>query len=64
MACGQVCQCRGSLQLRVLCLGFFQDGDVGVSVFPGLLGSLRQTDLAALRRWGFQNGLLAFVRRG
>src|SRR5262245_19413512 len=22
------------LQLRVLCLGFFQDGDVGVGVFP------------------------------
>jgi hypothetical protein len=34
MACGQVCQCTGSLQLRVLCLGFLQDGDVGVGVFP------------------------------
>jgi hypothetical protein len=26
--------CHGQLQLRVLCLGFFQDGDVLVSVFP------------------------------
>ena len=23
-----------SLQLRVLCLGLFQDGDVGIGVFP------------------------------
>jgi hypothetical protein len=35
MACGQVCQCTGSLQLRVLRLGLLQDGDVGVGVFPG-----------------------------
>ena len=34
MACGQVCQCTGSLQLRVLRLGLLQDGDVGVGVFP------------------------------
>jgi hypothetical protein len=36
MACGQVCQCTGSLQLLVLRLGFLQDGDVGigVGVFP------------------------------
>ncbi len=27
--------CHGQLlQLRVLCLGFFQDGDVGVGIFP------------------------------
>ena len=34
MACGQVCQCTGSLQLRALRLGFLQDGNVGVGVFP------------------------------
>src|SRR5213592_2459198 len=34
MACGQVSQCTVSLQLRVLRLGFLQDGDVGVGVFP------------------------------
>src|SRR2546427_4496513 len=34
MACGQVCQCTGSLQLRVLRFCFLQDGDVGVGVFP------------------------------
>jgi hypothetical protein len=34
MACGQVCQCTDSLQLRVLCLGFLQDGDVGIGVLP------------------------------
>src|SRR4029077_16192773 len=34
MACGQVSQCTGSLQLGVLRLGFLQDGDVGVGVFP------------------------------
>jgi hypothetical protein len=32
MACRQVCQCTGSLQLRVLRLGFLQDGDVGGGV--------------------------------
>ena len=53
----------GWLQLRVLCLGFAQDGDVGVGVFPETLSSLRQTDLTVLRRCGFQNGLLAFMRR-
>src|SRR5580693_4712587 len=26
--------CAHSLKLRVLCLGFLQDGDVGVGVFP------------------------------
>src|ERR1700687_2908773 len=34
MACGQVCQCTGSLQLSVLRLGLLEDGDVGVGVFP------------------------------
>jgi hypothetical protein len=34
MACGQVSQCTGSLQLLVLRFGFLQDGDVGVGVFP------------------------------
>ena len=34
MACGQVSQCMGSLQLGVLRLGLLQDGDVGVGVFP------------------------------
>jgi hypothetical protein len=37
MACRQVCQCTGSLQLRVVHLGFLQDGDVGVGVF-GMAG--------------------------
>jgi hypothetical protein len=35
------------LQLRVFRLGFLQDGDVGVGVFPeAQLGSLRHTDMA------------------
>jgi len=34
MACGLVSQCTGSLQLCVLRLGFLQDGDVGVGIFP------------------------------
>jgi len=42
MACGQVCQCTGSLQLRVFRLGFLQDGDIRVGAFPevkeGLVG--------------------------
>jgi len=33
MACGQVSQCTGSLQLHILRLGFVQD--VGVGVFRG-----------------------------
>jgi hypothetical protein len=33
MACGQVCQRTGSMQLRVLRLRFLQDGEVGVGVF-------------------------------
>jgi hypothetical protein len=34
MACGQVCQCTGSLQLGVIRFGLLEDGDVGVGVFP------------------------------
>jgi hypothetical protein len=33
---------KASLQLRVLRLGFFQDGDVGVGVFSGAKKSLEQ----------------------
>ena len=56
MACGQACQCTGLLQLRVLRLGFLQDGDVGVGVLPEgeevLVRSLR-FDLGRIIIWPF-----------
>ena len=58
MACGGASQSvrRRLLQLRILCLGFLQDGDVGVGVFPegeevligfAALGLVAQRDLSA-----------------
>src|SRR6266853_1807305 len=34
LQCGRVFSLRALQQLRVLCLGLLQDGDVGVGVFP------------------------------
>jgi hypothetical protein len=43
MACDQVCQCTVSLQLRVLRLGFLQDGDAipiwQIDYWPGSVDS-------------------------